>query len=76
MSIPLMLLVWLFALALGYMNGTWRGLQKRDAWIACTLLFLSLALTIGLAIDPQLPNMTEWVEQALSPLRPLLEPVN
>ncbi|REK77065.1 hypothetical protein [Paenibacillus paeoniae] len=76
MSIPLMMLVWLFALGFGYTSGSWRGLQKRDAWIVCTLLLLSLALTVGIAINPQLPNPTEWVEQALSPLKPLLEPVN
>lgn len=76
MSIPFMLVVWLFAIALGFLNGTWRSLKKREAWVAGMLLALSLALTIGMAINPQLPNLTEWVEHALTPLRPLLEPVS
>lgn len=75
MSITFIIVAWLFAFVFGYMNGSWRGLQKREAWVACSLLLICLALSVVMAINPQPPNMTEWVDQALSPLKPLLEPV-
>jgi hypothetical protein len=70
----IILAVWVIFGIYGLMNKAWRKHAKREKAALYSLLGITMILSIGLALNPKLPGLTEWVSALYKPVEGILSP--